>query len=100
MADLQKLLFESRARISDREVLATARLTARVKAFAGQEITDDMTATINAAVVEEIDRLIAEGILQARPDWLVALVGRRLHAAFGTDAVQKLSRELQEMRAP
>ena len=42
MADLHKLLFETPAKISDREVLATARLNARVKAFAGQQLTEDV----------------------------------------------------------
>lgn len=36
MADLQKLIYETRTQVTDREILATARLNARVKAFAGR----------------------------------------------------------------
>lgn len=99
MADLQQLFFEAPARITDREVLATARLHARVKAFAGRELTDDVMRQINAAVADEIDRLIADRVLRDRPDWLAVLVRRRLHVAFGTSAVQQLSRELRGMDA-
>lgn len=99
MADLHKLLFESPAKGGDREVLATARLNARVKAFAGQEIADGMIEQINAAIADEADRLITEGVLHERPDWLVAIVSRRLHVAFGSRAVQYLSRELRRMEA-
>jgi hypothetical protein len=96
MADLQKLLFETKAAISDKEVLATARLNARVKAFAGQEITGDIVERVEAEILDEADRLIAEGILRERPDWLAVMVRRRLHVAFGATAVQQLSRELRE----
>ena len=99
MADLHKLLFETKAKISDREILATARLNARVKMFAGQEIADDVIGRINAAIADEADLLIAEGVLHERPDWLVALVSRRLYVAFGSGAVQHLSRELKRMEA-
>jgi len=97
MADLQKLLFETKARVSDREVLATARLSARVKVFAGQELADDVMDRINAAIVDETDQLIAEGVLRERPDWLAAIVSRRLYVAFGSSAVLHLSRELKRM---
>ena len=99
MADLQKLLFEAPARVSDREILVAARLSARVKAFAGHELCEDLMERINAAVTEEADRLIAEGVLRRRPDWLAALVNRRLHVAFDSRAVQQLSRELKRMGA-
>lgn len=99
MADLQKLLFETKARVSDREVLATARLNARVKAFAGQELSDGVIDRINEAIADESDQLIAEGVLRERPDWLAAIVSRRLYVAFGSEAVQHLSRELKRMGA-
>jgi hypothetical protein len=99
MADLQKLFFEKKAKVSDREVLATARLNARVKQFGGQEISGDVIARINDAIADEADRLIAEGVLRERPDWLAAIVSRRLYVAFGTSAVQHLSRELKRMEA-
>lgn len=99
MADLQKLLFGQRSKISDREVLATARLNARVKAFAGREISDDMLDQINAAIADEIGLLIDDGVLREKPDWLAVLVRRRLHVAFGTRAVQHLCRELKEAGA-
>ncbi len=99
MADLQKLLFETKAKVSDREILATARLNARVKEFGGREITDGVIAQIEAAIADEADQLIAEGVLRERPDWLVALVSRRLYVAFGSRAVQHLSRELKRMEA-
>lgn len=99
MADLQKLLFETRAKVGDREVLATARLNARVKAFAGQELSDDVMERINDAIAEEADRLIGEGVLRERPDWLAVIFRRRLYVAFGTDAVHQLSRDLKEMGA-
>ena len=99
MTDLHKLLFETKARISDREVLATARLNACVKIFAGQELADDVMDRINAAIAEEADQLIADGVLQERPDWLAAIVSRRLYVAFGSAAVQQLSRDLRDMGA-
>jgi hypothetical protein len=99
VADLQKLLFGPQAKVSDREVLATARLSARVKAFAGRELSDDMMKQINTAVADEADRLIAEGVLSERPDWLAVIVGRRLNVAFGSRAVQHLARELKRMGA-
>ena len=99
MADLQTLLFDKKARISDKEVLATARLNARVKAFAGCEISADLVDRINEAVAEEADRLTAEGVLRQRPDWLAVIVRRRLYVAFGSSAVQQLSRELKQMGA-
>jgi len=99
MADLQSLLFDTPAKISDREVLAAARLSARVKVFAGRELTDDLVREVNAAIREEADLLMAEGVLKERPDWLAVVVRRRLHVAFGAKAVQHLSRELREMGA-
>jgi hypothetical protein len=99
VADLQKLLFETQAKVTDKEVLATARLNARVKAFAGREVSDDIIAMINQAVADETDQLIAEGVLAKRPDWLAVIVRRRLHVAFGSRAVQQLSRELRQMGA-
>jgi hypothetical protein len=99
MADLQKLLFEIQATVSDREILATARLNATVKAFAGHELSDDVMVQINGAVADEADRLIAEGVLSERPDWLAVLFRRRLYVAFGSRAVQQLSRELKDMGA-
>ena len=99
VADLQKLLFENPARVTDREILATARLNARVKAFAGRELSDRIVEEINAAVADEADRLIADGVLRVRPDWLAVIVRRRLYVAFGTSAVQQLSRDLKEMGA-
>jgi hypothetical protein len=99
MVDLHKLLFETPAKVTDREVLATARLNARVKTFAGQELTDDVMDRINVAIADEADRLVAEGVLRERPDWLAAIVSRRLYVAFGSRAVQQLSRELRRMRA-
>jgi hypothetical protein len=99
MADLQKLLFESRTKVTDREVFATARLNARVKVFAGQELSDDVGERINRAIAEESDLLVAEGVLPERPDWLAVIVRRRLYVAFGTSAVQQLSRELKEIGA-
>lgn len=99
MADLQKLFFETRANVSDREVLATARLNASVKAFAGQELSDDVMDRINQAVANEIDRLIKEGVLFERPDWLAVVFRRRLYVAFGSGAVQQLSRDLKDMGA-
>jgi phage-related baseplate assembly protein len=99
MADLQKLLFETKARVTDREILATARLNARVKVFAGQVLDDDVLDRINAAIGDEMDRLVADGVLRQRADWLAVLVRRRLHVAFGSRAVQQLCRELKEMGA-
>jgi hypothetical protein len=99
MTDLQKLFFETRANMSDREVLATARLNARVKAFAGRELTDDIAEEINAAVANEADSLVREGVLTERPDWLAVIFRRRLYVAFGGQAVQQLSRDLKEMGA-
>ncbi len=99
MADLHKLFFETKAKVSDREVLATARLNACVKAFAGRTLTDDVMEDINQAVADEADKLIAEGILRERPDWLAVIVRRRLYVAFGAKAVQQLSRDLKDMGA-
>ncbi len=99
MADLQKLLFETPAKVTDREVLATARLNARVKEFAGEVLADDVIDRINAAIAEEADQLVADGVLRERPDWLAVLVSRRLYVAFGSKAVQQLSRELKRMGA-
>jgi hypothetical protein len=97
MADLQKLLFENPARVTDKDVLATARLNARVKAFAGHELSNDILERINDAVADETSQLIAEGVLQEKPDWLAVIVRRRLYVAFGSGAVQQLSRELKQM---
>jgi hypothetical protein len=99
VADLQKLLFETPAQVSDREILAAARLNARVKTFAGCELSHDIVEQINDAVAHETDQLIAEGVLSARPDWLAVIVRRRLYVAFGSRAVQQLSRELKQMGA-
>jgi hypothetical protein len=99
MADLQKLLFDIPAKISDREVLATARLNACVKTFAGRELTEDVTLEINAAVAAEVDRLMIDGVLRQRPDWLAVIYRRRLYVAFGSDAVQQLSRDLKNIDA-
>jgi len=98
-ADLNKLLFETKAKVSDREVLATARLNARVKVFAGQELAEDVLDRINDAIADEADKLVAEGVLRRRPDWLAVLVSRRLYVAFGAKAVQHLSGELRRMGA-
>ena len=99
MTDLHKLLFETKARVTDREVLATARLNACVKPFAGQELSDGVLDRINAAIADEADRLVADGVLRKRPDWLAAIVSRRLYVAFGSQAVQQLSRDLKAMGA-
>jgi hypothetical protein len=99
MADLQKLLFEDKAGISDKEVFAAARLNARMKEFRGRELSDDIIEQVEAAIAEEADRLIADGVLRRRPDWLAAVVKNRLYVAFGSRAVQQLSRELREMGA-
>jgi hypothetical protein len=99
MTDLHKLLFETKAKVSDREVLATARLNASVRPFAGQELTEDVIDRINVAIADEADRLVADGVLRERPDWLAAIVSRRLYVAFGSKAVQHLSRELKRMGA-
>lgn len=99
MTDLHKLLFETPAKVTDREVLATARLNARVKHFAGHELTDDLIPQINAAIADEADRLVADGVLRQRPDWLAVIVSRRLYVAFGSAAVQQLSRDLRRMGA-
>jgi hypothetical protein len=96
MVDLHKLLFETKPTVTDKEVLATARLNARVKAFAGKPITDDIVARVEAEIAEEADMLVAEGVLKTRPDWLAVVVRRRLHVAFGAKAVQQLSKELRE----
>ena len=99
MTDLQKLLFETKAKVGDREVLATARLNACVRQFARRELTDGMLEQINAAVAAEADRLVADGVLRERPDWLAVIFQRRLYVAFGSKAVQQLSRELRDMGA-
>jgi hypothetical protein len=99
MTDLQKLLFETPTKVSDKEVLAGARLNARVKEFAGRELSDDVLREINEAVADEADRLVSEGILRRRPDWLAVIFRRRLYVAFGSRAVAHLSRELKEMGA-
>lgn len=99
MADLQKLFFDTKAKVTDREVLATARLNASVKPFAGRPLTDDVMAEINQAVATEADKLVEEGVLKERPDWLAVIVRRRLYVAFGAKAVQQLSRELKAMDA-
>ncbi|GEM_PF-1869807 len=96
MADLQDLFFGQKSRVTDREIVVTARLNAVVKPFAGRELSDDIGEQVNAAIAEEVDRLIAEGLLRRRPDWLAVLVKRRLHVAFGAQAVQHLSRELRD----
>jgi len=36
-------------------------------------------------------------VLRERPDWLAAIVSRRLYVAFGSSAVLHLSRELKRM---
>lgn len=80
MADLQKLIFEARTHVTDREILATARLNARVKVFAGHELSDDVIDRINEAVAEEVDQPILEGVLPGQPDWLAVIVRRRLYS--------------------
>jgi hypothetical protein len=97
MADLQRLLFETGAKVNDRDVLATARLTASVKVFAGRDQTDSILCAVEAAICAEADRLVADGVLTVRPDYLADLVRRRLHVTFGTRAVQQLSHEQREM---
>jgi hypothetical protein len=99
VADVEKLLFETPATVTDKEVLATARLNARVKAFAGRELSNDILEQINEAIADETDRLVAEGVLPDRPDWLAVIFRRRLYVAFGSGAVQQLSRELKQMGA-
>jgi hypothetical protein len=99
MADLQKLFFETPATVSDRELRVTARLNACVQKFLGQELDDNTIEQINQAVADESDKLIADGVLAKRPDWLAVLFRRRLHVAFGSIAVQQLSRELREKGA-
>lgn len=96
MVDLHKLLFETPAKVGDREVLATARLNACVKAFAGRELSDEVMHQINQDIADEMDRLISEGILRERPAWLAVFVRRRLYVAFGASAVQQLSRDLKD----
>ncbi len=95
MVDPRKLPSETPSTVSDREVMAATRLNARVKAFAGRSLDDDVIEQINAAVVDEMDRLVQEGVLRERPGWLAALVGGKLHVAFGTSAVQRLSQDLK-----
>jgi hypothetical protein len=99
MTDLQKLFFETPAKVSDREIHATARLNACVREFLGKELDEDIVVRINQAVATEADKLIADGVLTKRPDWLAVLFRRRLHVAFGSSAVQQLSRELREKGA-
>jgi hypothetical protein len=99
MADLQKLLFETKARVSDTEILAAARLNACVRTFAGHELSDDLIERINEAVSNEATQLIAEGVLREKPDWLAVIVRRRLHVAFGSQAVQQLCRDLRDAGA-
>lgn len=99
MADLQRLFFDEKSRVTDRELHVTARLNAVVRQFAGQVLTDDVTERINAAIAAEMDSLIAEGKLRERPDWLAVLVKRRLHVAFGAKAVRQLCQELREQGA-
>ncbi len=99
MVNLHELLFEKPAKVGDREVLATARLNARVKAFVGREIAGDVIDQINEAVIDEMDRLVREGVLRKRVDYLAVLVCRRLYVAFGAEAVQQLSRELRDLEA-
>lgn len=95
MADLQKLFFDTKAPVSDKEILATARLHGSVKPFAGRELTGDILDQVKTAVLGEMERLIGEGVLREPPDWLAVVVRRRLHVAFGSSAVQHLSRELR-----
>jgi hypothetical protein len=99
MADLQKLFFETPATVSDREILATARLNACVREFLGKELDEGIIDRIKQAVADEADKLINDGVLTKRPDWLAVLFRRRLHVAFGSGAVQQLSRELREKGA-
>jgi len=99
MADLQRLLFEDKAGVSDKEVYVAARLNARMREFTGRELSDTIIEEVEAAFIEEADRLIAEGTLRRRPDWLAVVVGRRLYVAFGSRAVQQLSRDLQQRGA-
>jgi hypothetical protein len=99
MADLQKLIFDAPAGVSDRQALVAARLTGRVKAFLGRDLEGSVIGEINAAVADEADRLVAEGVLRRRPDWLAVIFRQRLHVAFGSEAVQQLARDLRRMGA-
>ena len=99
MVDLQELIFGEPSRVTDREVLATARLNARVRAFAGRELSDDVIKELNAAIAEEANRLISDGVLEQAPDWLAVMLRRRLYVAFGYEAVCELARELRSLDA-
>ena len=99
MMDLQKLFFETRSKVGDKQILVAARLNASVKAFAGEELSDDVIERINHAISSEVDQLIEDGVLYERLDWLAVIVRRRLYVAFGSSAVQRLSRDLKDMGA-
>ena len=62
----KKLLFETRAQVTDKEILATARRNARVKVFAGRELSGDIVDRINEAVADGADQLIVECVLPGR----------------------------------
>ena len=99
MQDLQKLFFEDKARVSDREVLVTSRLNNCLRPFIGQLPNEDTFSEVKGAIVAEMDRMIDEGLMTRHLDWLAALVGRRLYVAYGAKAVQKLSAELKDKGA-
>jgi hypothetical protein len=99
MQDLQKLFFEDKARVSDREVLVTSRLNNCLRPFIGQLPNEDTFAEVKGAIVAEMDRMIDEGLMTRHLDWLAAVVGRRLYVAYGAKAVQKLSAELKDKGA-
>ena len=74
-------------------------MTAVLKPFMETETSDVIPPGIEAAVLGEFDRLVREGVIDRRPDWLAVLHGGRLNVAFGTEAVIGLSRELKRTGA-
>lgn len=80
MTDLHKRLFESKAKVSDRAVPATARLNACVNPFADQLLGQDVIDRVNAAIAEAIHRMVAHGFLHEWPDWLAVIVSPRADA--------------------
>ena len=99
MADLHRLLFEDKATVSDREVFVTARLNGCLRPFVGRQLDESTFTEVKGAIVDEMDRLIDEGVMTRHLDWLAAVVGRRLYVAYGSKAVQQLSRELRDQGA-
>ena len=96
MTDLQKLFFEDEAKVSDKEMLVAARLNGRVRVFLGKPLSGTTLDEVGQAIVEEMDRMVAERVLRKPIDWLAVVVKRRLQVAYGSRAVQQLSRELRE----